>query len=90
MFLIFSLNRPDVLPVHDLGVRAALRDRHGLAELPKPRNATPWPSLEALPHHRELVYLAERGYAPSEVGDGLTSLGAELFSPGFHHRRPYP
>ena len=21
MFLIFSLNRPDVLPVHDLGVR---------------------------------------------------------------------
>ena len=36
MFLIFSLNRPDVLPVHDLGVRAALRDRHGLADLPKP------------------------------------------------------
>lgn len=36
MFLIFSLNRPDVLPVHDLGIRAGLRDRHGLAELPKP------------------------------------------------------
>ena len=36
MFLIFSLNRPDVLPTHDLGVRAALRDRHGLAELPRP------------------------------------------------------
>ena len=36
MFLIFSLNRPDVLPAHDLGVRAALRDRHGLAELPRP------------------------------------------------------
>ena len=37
MFLIFALNRPDVLPVGDLGVRAALRDRFGLAELPKPR-----------------------------------------------------
>ncbi len=37
MFLIFSLNRPDVLPAHDLGVRAALRDHHGLAELPRPK-----------------------------------------------------
>jgi DNA-3-methyladenine glycosylase II len=36
MFLIFSLNRPDVLPAHDLGLRAALRDRYGLPELPKP------------------------------------------------------
>ena len=36
MFLIFALNRPDVLPVGDLGVRAALRDRHGLAEIPRP------------------------------------------------------
>ncbi len=37
MFLIFSLNRPDVLPAHDLGVRTALRDRHGLADLPTPK-----------------------------------------------------
>ncbi len=37
MFLIFVLNRPDVLPAGDLGVRAGLRDRHGLAELPAPR-----------------------------------------------------
>jgi DNA-3-methyladenine glycosylase II len=36
MFLIFALNRPDVLPVADLGIRVALRDRHGLPELPKP------------------------------------------------------
>jgi DNA-3-methyladenine glycosylase II len=37
MFMIFVLNRPDVLPASDLGIRAALKDRHGLAELPKPR-----------------------------------------------------
>jgi DNA-3-methyladenine glycosylase II len=37
MFLIFCLNRPDVLPAHDLGVRAALRDHHGLADLPRPK-----------------------------------------------------
>jgi DNA-3-methyladenine glycosylase II len=36
MFLIFSLNRPDVLPVHDLGIRSALRDLHGLSDLPRP------------------------------------------------------
>jgi DNA-3-methyladenine glycosylase II len=46
MFLIFSLNRPDVLPAGDLGVRVGIRDRHGLAELPKPQQcrvlAEPW------------------------------------------------
>jgi len=36
MFLIFALGRPDVFPVGDLGVRAAIRDRLGLPELPKP------------------------------------------------------
>ena len=36
MFLIFALNRPDVLPTGDLGVRVGLRDRHGLADVPKP------------------------------------------------------
>jgi 3-methyladenine DNA glycosylase/8-oxoguanine DNA glycosylase len=46
MFLIFSLNRPDVLPVADLGIRVAIRGLHGLAELPKPQQcrdlAEPW------------------------------------------------
>jgi DNA-3-methyladenine glycosylase II len=46
MFLIFALNRPDVLPVGDLGVRVGIRDRHGLAELPGPQQcrdlAEPW------------------------------------------------
>ncbi len=38
MFLIFVMNRPDVLPAGDLGVRSALRQRHGLNELPAPRD----------------------------------------------------
>jgi DNA-3-methyladenine glycosylase II len=37
MFLIFSLNRPDVLSVGDLGIRVGLRDFHGLDSLPSPR-----------------------------------------------------
>jgi DNA-3-methyladenine glycosylase II len=34
MFLIFSLGRPDVFPHDDLGVRTAIRDHYGLADLP--------------------------------------------------------
>jgi DNA-3-methyladenine glycosylase II len=34
MFLIFSLGRPDVLPVDDLGFRAAVQDCYSLGELP--------------------------------------------------------
>ena len=36
MFLIFHLQRPDVLPVGDLGVRNAVREVYGLPELPAP------------------------------------------------------
>jgi DNA-3-methyladenine glycosylase II len=46
MFLIFHLQRPDVLPVGDLGIRRAVRDCYGLAELPAPGEletiAEPW------------------------------------------------
>ncbi|KAL3527110.1 hypothetical protein ACH5RR_011766 [Cinchona calisaya] len=36
MFMIFSLHRPDVLPVSDLGVRKGVQLLYGLEELPKP------------------------------------------------------
>ena len=46
MFLIFALNRPDVLPVGDLGVRVGIRDHFDLTELPGPelcrQLAEPW------------------------------------------------
>ena len=37
MFLMFALQRPNVLPVGDLAVRAAMKKAYGLAELPKPQ-----------------------------------------------------
>jgi DNA-3-methyladenine glycosylase II len=37
MLLIFSLGRPDVLPVDDFGVREGFRALHGLEAQPKPR-----------------------------------------------------
>ena len=36
MFLIFALRRTNVLPIGDLGIRAAIRKAYGLPELPKP------------------------------------------------------
>lgn len=36
MFMLFSLHRPDVLPVGDLGVRKGVQVLYGLKELPKP------------------------------------------------------
>ena len=46
MFLMFHLQRPDVLPVGDLGIRRAFMLRYGLPELPDPatmeRLAEPW------------------------------------------------
>jgi DNA-3-methyladenine glycosylase II len=46
MFLMFSLGRPDVLPVADLGLRAGVRDVLGHPELPTAETLTalgePW------------------------------------------------
>jgi DNA-3-methyladenine glycosylase II len=46
MFLMFSLGRPDVLPVDDLGVRRGMQITYGLSEMPKPVEmreiAEPW------------------------------------------------
>ncbi len=46
MFLIFALRRANVLPVGDLGIRAAIRKAYGLADLPTPaeveRIGAPW------------------------------------------------
>ena len=36
MFLIFALQRPNVMPLADLGIRNAVRRAYGLSELPKP------------------------------------------------------
>jgi DNA-3-methyladenine glycosylase II len=35
MFLIFALERPNIMPLSDLGIRNAVRRAYGLTELPK-------------------------------------------------------
>ncbi|CAN5839248.1 DNA-3-methyladenine glycosylase [soil metagenome] len=41
MFLIFALNRPDVLSTGDLGVRVGIRNHFGLEDLPVPSACIP-------------------------------------------------
>nr|GMC54209.1 DNA-3-methyladenine glycosylase 1-like [Ipomoea batatas] len=36
MFMIFSLHRPDVLPIHDLGIRKGVQMLNELEDLPRP------------------------------------------------------
>lgn len=40
MFLIFALQRPNVMPLADLGIRNAVRKAYNLPELPKPAELT--------------------------------------------------
>ena len=46
MFLMFTLCRPDVFPVDDLGIQRGIQRLRGLPALPKPRDlpphAEPW------------------------------------------------
>ena len=46
MYLIFALERPNVLPVADLGIRAAIKKAYRTRQLPKPERiekiARPW------------------------------------------------
>ena len=41
MFLMFVLNRPDVFPIDDLGLQAAVHRTYGLPERPKPKVLLP-------------------------------------------------
>ncbi len=41
MFLMFVLNRPDVFPIDDIGLQAAVHRAYGLPERPKPKILLP-------------------------------------------------
>ena len=79
MFLIFSLGRPDAFPHDDLGVRTAIRDRYGLAELPDKATshaiAAPWRPWAS---GGQLVLLAVTGPDPEheDRGQGVSDVDA--------------
>jgi DNA-3-methyladenine glycosylase II len=74
MMLIFQLERPDVLPVHDFGVRNGFRLAYGLRELPLPQALArfgerwkPYRSVAAWYLWRA-VELSRRGALPPRSG----------------------
>lgn len=52
MFLIFALNRTDILPIGDLGIKKAMQNIYGLPDLPTPEAmwqiAAPWHPYETV------------------------------------------
>jgi DNA-3-methyladenine glycosylase II len=74
MFLIFSLGRPDVFPVADLGIRAAIRLRLGLPDLPRPHVcralAEPWRPYRSVASWYLWRSLEPRYRATPPDGDG--------------------
>ncbi|WP_433282953.1 DNA-3-methyladenine glycosylase family protein [Pseudonocardia xinjiangensis] len=67
MFLMFHLNRPDVLPVGDLGLRHAVEKAYGLSGPPAPaeleRIAEPWRPYRTL----ACLYLWQMAQATPQV-----------------------
>jgi DNA-3-methyladenine glycosylase II len=65
MFLIFSLGRPDVLPVDDLGFRAGVQEQYELPELPGRtelrRLAEPWRPYRSI---ATWYFWRSRGFVP--------------------------
>jgi DNA-3-methyladenine glycosylase II len=65
MFLIFSLGRPDVLPVDDLGLRAGVRQVYGLPALPEravlTELAEPWRPYRSV---ATWYFWRSRGFVP--------------------------
>jgi DNA-3-methyladenine glycosylase II len=69
MFLIFTLNRPDVLPVDDLGLRKGMQRLFGLREVPDAKTMTklaePW-----RPYRSIATWYVWRGFALLNGGGG--------------------
>ena len=60
MFLMFRLNRPDVLPVGDLGIVRAMQRCYGLRKPPTPERMVKIAEvLAAVPLNRVLVSVEE-------------------------------
>lgn len=68
MFLIFSLGRPDVLPVDDLGLRAGVQQVYGMAALPErealTKLAEPWRPFRSV---ATWYFWRSRGFVPQST-----------------------
>ncbi|KAK4794558.1 hypothetical protein SAY86_012552 [Trapa natans] len=81
MFMIFSLHRPDVLPINDLGVRKGVQMLYGLEELPKPSQmdhlCEKWRPYRSVASWY-LWRLSESKGGPSGVASAMAATGASV------------
>ena len=70
MLLIFTLGRPDVLPVDDFGIREGYRLLHGLAAQPKPRALAEIGAIWAPYRSTAAWYLWRRAHQAREEARG--------------------
>ena len=63
MLLIFNLGRPDVLPVHDLGVRKGFQFTYRKRKLPQPEQLARFgAAVGTVPHHGGVVSVEGGGF----------------------------
>lgn len=81
MFMIFSLHRPDVLPINDLGVRKGVQMLYGLEELPRPSQmdqlCEKWRPYRSVASWY-LWRLVEVKGGPSGVASAMAAAGASV------------
>ena len=87
MFLIFHLERPDVLSGGDLGIRKAVQLEYGLEEMPTPERVLEiGEPLEPTPQPRQPLPLGVAGGGPRR----LSQAGGRTRPPSSTSRRPRP
>jgi DNA-3-methyladenine glycosylase II len=74
MLLIFCLNREDVFPVDDFGIREGYRRLHGLEERPKPKALALAARIYA-PHRTTAALYLWRAAAPAAKPDLIPDIG---------------
>ncbi|OWM75065.1 probable DNA-3-methyladenine glycosylase 2 [Punica granatum] len=93
MFMIFSLHRPDVLPINDLGVRKGVQMLYGLEELPRPSQmeqlCDKWRPYRSVASWYMWRFVEAKG-APSGAASSVASSGASLHHQHQHQQPPPP
>ncbi|KAK7352330.1 hypothetical protein VNO80_17750 [Phaseolus coccineus] len=89
MFMIFSLHRPDVLPINDLGVRKGVQLLYNLEDLPRPSQmdhlCEKWRPYRSVASWYMWRFVEAKG-TPSSAVAVATGAGLQQQQPQHHHQ----
>ncbi|KAF5739379.1 putative DNA-3-methyladenine glycosylase [Tripterygium wilfordii] len=93
MFMIFSLHRPDVLPINDLGVRKGVQLLYNLEELPRPSQmdqlCEKWRPYRSVASWYLWRFVEAKG-APSSAAAVAAAAGMQLQQQDEHQHQQQP